>query len=363
MAEKINSKSDGIIKLEWPEYIRKRPGMFVGTVNTHGFWNLFKSIVANSIHGLGSDYLSFEIEGQNSGKIIIDNIINPVDSIWSKHNKSFSYHFLELDTLNALSSHFKIELFDSDNNPVFNQIFSRGELLEGSDFNKKIKCKTIVVDFDLDDEIWGSEFTWNSAFINDRIRILAYFNKVRLDFSYNVLNERCNVIYYFDNGLKDRLEIEKLKGLGNTIFDSHIMTKINDFTIDLAFAFRVYTVDESMLKSYVNGDYTFENGSHVDGFLLGLKKGINMYLQTQKLEKDLNVDMINLEKILIAFININLDYALFSGSVRNKLYTPQIIEPLTGYISDMIFNKMKADEESASKLISNLRFLHEYNTQ
>lgn len=353
MTDKKKHSKENIQELKWNEYIRLRPGMYIGRVNLKGFVELLKGIFSSSLSQLKADSISFNFRNSNSGKIIIDNIQKPVFDNWSKWNPNpQNPFFLEFQTLNALSSFFAIELSDLNGDVKLKQEYKEGVLSKGELSETPTECDKLEIEFTLDEKIWKNEFVWVESFINHEIREFAYLHKkVKFKVSYEIADEQCNIVYFFENGLKDRMEVEELKGLGSCYFNTHFTKKIKDFDIEVAFAFRDYTVDEPFLKSFVNDYYTHENGSHIDGMLKGLTYGVMKYFQKYDLTEKYKISEKGIKENLVGLINIRMDAPIFSGCVKNKLANPEIIEPIANYISELLFEKIEKDKESTEKLI------------
>jgi len=342
-------------EFEWVEHIRLRPGMYLGRVNMKGFIELLKGLFSNVLNDLNSNSVSFEITKLNSAILKVRNIQSPVVDNWSKWDKNSNKtnpFILEFQTLNALSETFRIKLLDKDQNCIYKQEYEKGIFLNGDADKNEILCSEMEIDFKLDKGIWGDQFEWNENFISHEISEFAYLHKkVKFKFLYQIDNENCNITYYFKNGLNDRLDIEKLKGLGGSYFETMIDKQIGNFHLEVAFAFRDYTVDEPFLKSFVNDYYTHENGSHVDGLLKGLTYGVMKYFQKHNLTEVFKISEKGMKENLIAAINIRMVDPIFSGCVKNKLANPEIIEPISNFVSDLLFKKIENDEDSTKKLI------------
>ncbi|HFA47769.1 MAG TPA: hypothetical protein ENJ95_01980 [Bacteroidetes bacterium] len=351
MTTKANSSKENIEAIDWIEHIRSRPGMYLGSMNNRGFVGMLKYILSEIILNAKPDFIVIELHGQSRGELRFENIKNTVNDSLGVALKKAGRVFYEMQALNALSSHFQIRFFDSKGNKVLKQCFEKGKTIDGSIKNIELSCDIIEIEFSLDREIWKNEFEWNENYIDHEIRDYAYLHKrVKFEVRYKIDNEQCNVIYHFKNGLKDRLDIEKLNGLGGSYFQIFFEEKINDFAIEAAFAFKEYSVDEAFLKSYVNDSYTYENGTHVDGLLKGLIRGIIKYFQKNKLLDGLEISEDEIKEDLIAAIHVKIKEPVFCGSVKNKLANPEIVEPIANYIAKLFFEKMMEDETSAKKL-------------
>lgn len=255
-----------------------------------------------------------------------------------------------------MSKWFVVTFFDEKNNCISKQEYSIGELQKGIRTGSELKCKSVKFEFELDREIWKESFFWDENYIIHEIKNFAYlYKKIKFIVNYQVDNEKCKTIYYFKKGLKDRLNIEMLNGYGGSFFETEIDKQIDDFHIEMAFAFRNYSVDNSYLSSYVNDQLTYEHGTHVDALLKGLARGIVKYFEKHKLSQVWE----NLEKelceSLIAVLNIKMKNPRFSGSVKSNLTNNEIVKPIANYIMNIFFEKIENDENSMKKLIHGLK--------
>jgi len=346
---------DSIKEFNQLEHIRLRPAMYLGRVNIKGFIELLKGLFSNVLSDLKSDYITFEIIESNSAILKANNVLLPVIDNWSKWNPNSNRtnpFILEFQVLNALCTSFEIKLLNKTHKTIFRQEYKNGEFIKGDKNKNEIQCSQLEIEFTLDKEIWGEDFEWNENFLNHQIREFAYlYSEVKFNFLYQVNNENCNITYFYKNGLKDRIEIEKLNGLMETYIDIQIKDKIENFHIETSLAFRGSYIDQPFLKSFVNDYYTHENGSHVDGIINGLTKGIKKYILKHNLKGNFKISKKRTKKRLIAAINIKMDGPQFSGSVKNKLANKEIIKPIESYVTNLFIEKLEEDKESAKKLL------------
>ncbi len=349
-----NSYSEANIKgWIWYEHIRKRPGMYIGSLNNKGFIRSFEGFLANNFQQFQSNYALIEFQDENFVKLRFENNRNKISDDWAITREG-SLHPFEFETqiLNALSRHFSVQFYSKNGDEILHQKFEKGILTEGKIEAKELEAHTFEIRFQLDEEIWSDNFEWNQDYLMNEIKTFAYLHKDRkFEIHYSVEGEPCKVIYHFKNGLKDRIDLELLNGHGRSHFNTSFTDKIGDFSLEVAFAFRDYSVDEAFLKSYVNDYHTHENGSHVDGLLKGLTYGVMKYFQKYELTQQYKISEKGMREHLVAALNIKMDTPHFSGCVRNKLANTEIIEPIANYVADLFFKKIEADREATEKLI------------
>lgn len=339
-------------ELKWYEYIRLRPGMYIGQVNERGFIYTLQEVLSAITAKTNSKQFKIELIGKSAFKLTFDHQGGDLDNNWSKISLTNNrVSFLDLFVLNALSKVFKISFWDSDKKKIYAQQFKEGVLIEGEVIDT-INCASIDIELLLDDTIWGEDFSWNTIYITQQLREFAYLNKhTRFNISYQEGEEACKLIYHFKNGLKDRIDIELLDGLGGSYFATSIDQTIGNIHIELAFAFRDYSVDTPYLQSYVNNYQTSEHGTHVDGLLKGLTYGVMQYFQKHQLVHQYKISEKGIQENLVAAINIKMAEPVFSGCVKNKLANAEVLEPIAKHVAACFFEAIEQDEKATQRLI------------
>jgi DNA gyrase/topoisomerase IV subunit B len=363
MTLKKNSKLNDQ-PLSWSEAVRKRPGLYIGSANNKGLVYIIKKIISGIFSHAKSDFVYLTLHDKSKVELKFHHCQNPINHNcyiinvsdahphFIKFNEIHPLFILEMAALNPLCSHFKVQFLNKFGIEICSQKFKYGALKTGKINSKEIQCSSFIIKFELDKEIWGEGFELNENYINNEIRDFSFFyKKNKFELIYNVDNENCRIFYHFKNGLRDKLQIKKLNDLGGSYFDTIIDEQIGNFKLEVAFAFREYSVNQPYLESYVNEELTHENGSHLDGFLKGLTGGLIKYLQKNELTEVYKISEKKMKENLIAIIHLRTETPLFGGSVRNKLTNPEIIEPIANYITELFFNMMEADGISANKLI------------
>lgn len=351
MSKKAKYSKENIKEMKWPEVLRLRPEMYIGHVNMKGFLQMLKGIISSAIRNANANSFFIELKGEVEGKLRFNNPNKSIVNSWGKIKKNAIHPlFLEFFALNALSEKFEISFWNVNHQKIGEQYFEKGVLISEKAIDK-INCSFIEVKFLLDKSIWGA-LKWNTTYITHHLRAFAYlYKKTKFELRYRAANEDCRVVYHFKNGLKDRVDIEILNGLGGSYFETHIDEKIDNFHIEVAFAFRDYSVDAAYLKSYACDYLTSEHGTHVDGLLKGLTYGVMKYFQKEELTEVYKISEKGMKENLIAVINVKLDEPVFSGCVKNKLANSEIIEPIASYIAEIFFKMIEENEEATERLI------------
>lgn len=355
MTDTSDSSEKGLDELTIMELIRKRPTMYIGSMSRKGFADLTRGIFITVLEDTAAKRISITLTDARSGKLQIHHEPKSFSNHWSKWSGTSFHYRYELLVLNALSERFAITFWDTPEEGKTTLTYQKGELVNGKEL-EAVTCSGFDVEFTLDEERWESDFSIDALHLMSRLKEFAYLHsKVRFDYQYAYLGENCRVIFAFENGLKDRLKEERMKGLGPCYFELHIAEQIEDFYLETAFAFRELDVDEAYLISYANDAYTSEHGSHVDGLLKGVTNGVMKYFKKHKLTQDYKISEKGMKAHLIATINVRLTEPEFSGCVKNKLANPEIIRPIANRVAEALFTQIEADPRSTQKLIQKFK--------
>ena len=114
MSKKTTYSEANIQALDWKEAIRKRAGMYIGSVDAKGFIGMLKNILSNSFTILKADYFQMEFREDCSASFTFKNIQHPFLDSWAidSLNSRYGSFYLSLPVLNALSSKFNIKFSD-----------------------------------------------------------------------------------------------------------------------------------------------------------------------------------------------------------------------------------------------------------
>lgn len=341
------------------EAIRKRPAMYIGSTSIRGFNNLLQYLIQDIFEATEANYFSFELLGEQKGRFIFKNLQQIIsDNVALNFSRKGNLFYLgyELAALNALSKYFELKVFDKNNKELFHQFFEKGEINQGEITKQKYEADSYEITFDLDDSIFEISEPLNANFYLEQIRTLAYLHKGKtLEVIYAVDDKKSNAVFKFENGMKDKIDIERLKGFRGTYFDTYIEKTFENFSFEVAFCFRETPVDESYLISYANYIHTHENGTHVSAFIKGIVHAAKKYVLNKQIEDVKITSSKAILETLVAAIHIKMDKPHFEGSIKNKLINPEIVSPITEYISEAMLKKMEADEKLTENLLSCFR--------
>jgi len=342
-------------KHSWIEDIRKRPALYIGSVNQKGVLGMLKLLVSEITSSTNCDSVKIVFKENLQGEIEFENIQNEFYKDIAIIQQDRISDFMELAILNGLSKQLTLIL---DSSQKEKQEYLNGKSnLEPS--HEKINCKKMNITFSLDESIWGKSFKWNTNYLIHELREFCYFfPTVKFEISETITGFSNINTFKFKNGLQDRLEIEILNGILSAYFNHHFSHESDNFKLEIAFAFRKSDVDQTFIRTYVNKEITPENGSHLDGLLNGLTDGVIKYFQANNLLNNYKISESDMKKGLVCIMNIELNEAKFRGAVKNKLTNSEIVKPISSFVSNLFYNSIQEDKESTQLLIHKFKTHH-----
>ncbi|AWX42893.1 DNA gyrase subunit B [Metamycoplasma cloacale] len=349
--EEINKYGASNIQvLEGLEAVRKRPGMYIGSIGFRGLHHLIWEIVDNSVDEAMAGFattIDILLDKDNSVTITDDGRGMPVDihpstkksaveTILtvlhaggkfdsSNYKVSGGLHGVGASVVNALSDHF--EVWVKRNGKLHYQEFRNGgkpvkplEVIgevEPNDTGTKVKFHpdyTVMEKVDFD---FGT--------IVDHAKQIAYLNK-GLKISCEDVAKNVKRNFFFEGGIIDYVnELNKGKKviIPNVIYASGSFKDKTEGSEDVLVevAMQYNETYSSNIVSYANNIQTSEGGTHEQGFYDSLTRIYNNYAEENKLFKNAN-EKINRDDVkegLVAIISIKHTDPIFEGQTKGKL--------------------------------------------
>ena len=345
--------------LEGLEAVRKRPGMYIGSISSRGLHHLVYEIVDNAVdEALAGFCTEINVE------ILPDNIISVKDNgrgiPVGKHPKmgistlevvftvlhaggkfggggykvSGGLHGVGASVVNALSESLYAEVCDGDG--VYAASFSRGKTLEATHKIGEGKKTGSKVVFKPDAEIFETT-VFETDILVQRLREMAFLNKGLKITLWDKREEGSEpMTFHYEGGIKSFVEFMN-KGK-DTIGSNVIYFEGEDNDVQVEVALQYTTSYTENILSFVNNIPTGEGGTHVDGFKRGLTKAFNDYARRFNLlkEKDSNLAGEDIREGLSAIVSVRVLEPQFEGQTKTKLGNSEV----TGVVNNIMVNKM-----------------------
>ena len=347
--EKFNHEynADQIQVLEGLEAVRKRPGMYIGSVSIRGLHHLVYEIVDNAVDEALAGYcknIHVTIEPGNIIKVEDDGRGIPVDihpktkisaaeTVYTKlhaggkfggdsgYKVSGGLHGVGASVVNALSEWTEVTI--QRDGGIFQMKFERGKVVESlTKIGNSDKTGT-TVRFLADDTIFET-LQYEFEVLENRFREMAFLTK-GLHITLQDTREETpkTADFCFEGGLISFVEYlnkNKEKLHPTPIY----MEKDGDFPIEIAIQYT--TAYSENIYTFVNNINTIEGGTHLEGFKRSLTKVFNDYAKAHNIlkEKDNNLTGDDIREGITAVISVKVKEPQFEGQTKTKLGNSEV---------------------------------------
>lgn len=354
-----NYDENQIQVLEGLEAVRKRPGMYIGSVSERGLHHLVYEIVDNcvdealagycneiNIEILPGDIITVEDNGRGVPLGIHPKMgIPAVEVVYTilhaggkfgggGYKVSGGLHGVGASVVNALSESMTVQV--SNGEGLYEISFARGKVVEKlHQIEEQHKAGTKVM-FKADATIFETT-VYNAETLIQRLREIAFLNKgLKITFWDKRTEDTKQMVFHYEGGLKSFVEyLNKTKEPINKEI-IYFETEQNDVYVEIAMQYTTsYT--ENIL-SFVNNIHTGEGGTHVDGFKRALTKSFNDYGRKFNIlkEKDSNLQGEDIREGVTAIVSVRVLEPQFEGQTKTKLGNSEV----TGIVNSVVLNKL-----------------------
>lgn len=396
-----NYDGNSISVLEGLDPVRKRPGMYIGSVGTKGLNHLIYEIVDNSVDEHLAGYCSeitvtlekdgsatVEDNGRGIPVDINEQVGRPaVEVVFTtlhaggkfgdgNYKISGGLHGVGSSVVNALSLWLEVNV--KRDGKIYNQRYEQGKVCY--DLKEVGKCRKndtgTKVSFFPDAEIFEKIYFKADA-IKSRLHETAYLNpNLTIIFINKRVGEEEEVTFHEENGIKAFIsDMNKEK---EKVTDIIYFKKEQD-GIEVEIAFQYINDFTENISGFCNNIYTQEGGTHITGFKSILTSTINQYARELGIlkEKDNNFTGADVRNGLVAVVAVKHPDPRFEGQTKTKLDNPdaeKVTKSIAGEQLTLFFDKnletlknviscaeksakiRKAEERTKTNLLSKSKF-------
>ena len=393
-----NYDGNSISVLEGLDPVRKRPGMYIGSVGTKGLNHLIYEIVDNSVDEHLAGYCSeitvtlekdgsatVEDNGRGIPVDINEQVGRPaVEVVFTtlhaggkfgdgNYKISGGLHGVGSSVVNALSLWLEVNV--KRDGKIYNQRYEQGKVCY--DLKEAGKCRKndtgTKVSFFPDAEIFEKIYFKADA-IKSRLHETAYLNpNLTIIFINKRVGEEEEVTFHEENGIKAFIsDMNKEK---EKVTDIIYFKKEQD-GIEVEIAFQYINDFTENISGFCN---TQEGGTHITGFKSILTSTINQYARELGIlkEKDNNFTGADVRNGLVAVVAVKHPDPRFEGQTKTKLDNPdaeKVTKSIAGEQLTLFFDKnletlknviscaeksakiRKAEERTKTNLLSKSKF-------
>lgn len=359
---KAQYNADSITVLEGLEAVRKRPGMYIGSVGTKGLNHLIYEIVDNAVdeHLAGycdNIWVTLEADGsctvKDSGRGI------PVEM----HKKGVSAERIVLSTLhaggkfdndayktsgglhgvgssvvNALSEYMDVKVYK--NGAIHHDYYKKGvpaiELEDGLlPVIGRTKETGTEINFLPDGDIF-ERTRFKADWLKSRLHETAYLNpKLSITYTNKRPGESESILFHEPDGI-----VAYVKELNNGKAPVHdpIYFKGEQDKVEVEVAIQFVDTFEENILGFCNNIFTQEGGTHLVGFKTRFTQMINSYAKDLGIlkEKDPNFTGADTRSGMTAIVAVKHPDPIFEGQTKTKLASADATKSVFTVTGDML---------------------------
>ncbi len=378
MAKASDYGASSITVLEGLEAVRKRPGMYIGSVSTKGLNHLIYEIVDNSVDehlaGFCSEiHVTLEKDGSatisdngrgipvgmhekgiSAERLVFTTLHAGGKFDNSAYKTSGGLHGVGSSVVNALSNWLTVRV--KDGKQIYEDKYERGipviDLIDGLlPVVGKTRETGTTISFLPDDTIFDKT-RFKEDDIKSRLHETAYLNPaLTIIFEDKRKDEPERIEYHEPDGIIGF--IKDINKGSEAIHDAvHIQGESEGIFVEVAFQY-VNEFHENVL-GFCNNIYNSEGGTHLTGFKTVFTNVVNTYARELGIlkEKDVNFTGADVRNGMTAVVSIKHPDPRFEGQTKTKLDNQDASKAVAKVVGDEIVRFFDRNLETLKSIIS-----------
>lgn len=377
MAKKNTYDADSISVLEGLEAVRKRPGMYIGSVSTKGLNHLIYEIVDNAVdeHLAGfCNKISVFLEKDGSATVEDNGRGVPVGMHQkgisaarlvyttlhaggkfddSAYKTSGGLHGVGCSVVNALSEYMDVKI--SRDGGVHHDRYERGiPVVELEDGLLPVIAKTrktgTLVNFLPDGEIF-EKTKFKADEVKSRLHETAYLNpELTIIFEDRRREQTEHIEFHEPDGIIGFIKDMNQK---KEVIHEPVYFKGEAEGIEVEVAFQYVNEFHENVLGFCNNIYNAEGGTHLTGFKTTFTTVINQYARELGIlkEKDSNFTGADIRNGMTAIVSVKHPDPRFEGQTKTKLDNPDASKATGKVTGEEIVRYFDRNLETLKKVI------------
>lgn len=373
MVEKQGYDASNIQVLEGLEAVRKRPSMYIGSIDGRGLHHLVYEVVDNSIDEALAGYCSeIEVTINPEGTVTVrDNGRGIPVGMHSKYKKSAlevvmtvlhaggkfdkdtykvsgGLHGVGVSVVNALSEWMEVEVQRDGN--VYFQRYERGKPLDELMEIGETDGTGTKITFMPDSQIFETtNFVYET--LVTRLRELAFLNRgITINISDMRAEEPQQETFHYEGGIMSF--VEYLNHNRSALHDSPIYFEREKEGTAVEIAMQYTDNYTEYVYSFANNINTHEGGTHLVGFKAALTRVANDYIKKNNMTKgDNKLSGEDIREGLTAIISVKLTEPQFEGQTKTKLGNSEVKGIVESMVSEGLSEYLEENPKVASAVL------------
>jgi DNA gyrase subunit B/topoisomerase-4 subunit B len=369
-----------ITVLEGLEPVRKRPGMYIGGVDSRGLHHLVWEIVDNAVDEVINGYATRievrlfadgrEVEIADNGRGI------PVD-VHPKYKKpalelilttlhaggkfeqgnyvhSGGLHGVGSSVVCGLSSEMTVHVRRDGNEwmQTYGQGKATSKLTKVS--TEKVRGSGTTVRFRPDAEIFG-KLSFDADEIRDRLEAKTYLHRgLRVVFVDETQKPSVREEFAHDGGLADYLlKVVAERAKTPTHASGFVLVRDAEPRLELSLQWTEST--DEHFRSWVNGIPTSSGGTQESGLKAGIVKAVRNHLATHALlPKGVSPSAEDIREGLVALLSVYVLEPQFQGQTKERLNNPEVAAQVDGAVRPALENWLNENPSVAEQIVGRI---------
>lgn len=333
--------------LEGLEPVRKRPAMYIGGTDTHGYhhllWEILDNSVDEAINGFATR-IEVTLDKDHRGASVADNgrgvpvdihpkfkrsalelILTTLHAGGKFEGKNYQVagglHGVGSSVVNALSSELSATVWRSGT--TYSQSYVRGKPKAKLKKGGKTSKRGTEIHFRPDSEIFGKRLAFDPKRVAERLESKTYLHRgLKILFIDQKTGERSE--FEHPGGIADFLE-KQVAERGKPSVHPEAFSIEHDEEPRFELALRWTEATEELIRSYANGIPTGSGGTHESAFKQGVAKALRNHMETHKLvPKGVRVTADDVREGIVALLSVYVHEPQFQGQTKDRLNNPEI---------------------------------------
>ncbi len=360
--------------LEGLEAVRKRPGMYIGSVSVRGLHHLVYEIVDNAVDEALAGYctnIDVTIEPGNiicvedNGRgIPIDTHkktgLSAAETVYtvlhaggkfggdSGYKVSGGLHGVGASVVNALSEWTEVTI--QRDGGIYQMAFEKGKTVKPLQRIGNSDKTGTKVRFFADGSIFET-LEYEYEVLENRFREMAFLTKgLRISIQDLRVEPAKKAEFCFEGGLVSFVEYlntgkEKLHPIPIYI------EKQGEVPVEIAMQYT--TAYSENIYTFVNNINTIEGGTHLEGFKRALTKIFNDYARNHNIlkEKDINLQGEDIREGITAVISVKVKEPQFEGQTKTKLGNSEVTGIVVSMMNDALTAFLEENPQVAKAIL------------